>query len=190
MRTELEQILMQSSILSIDFLEKNKNRIFKIIPELEHEEGFDQKSSWHIYDVWQHTEVALSNSNHDLEERIALLLHDIGKPYSYQEEDNIRHFKGHANKSAQMAKEILRRLKYDERQIDLICWLIENHSTIIDPNQICKDNLTRMKKLLNIQYCDTKAYNPDKIKPVICRLDLIQAEILKREKAFLEQTIR
>jgi len=47
-----------------------------------------------------------------------------------------------------------------------------------------------MKKLLNIQYCDTKAYNPEKIETMIYRLDLIQAELLKKEKAFIEETIR
>lgn len=190
MKTRLEQILMQSSTLSVDTLENNKKRIFEIIPELKAEDGFDQKSSWHIYDVWRHTEVALSNSNPDLEERIALLLHDIGKPYSYQEDNNIRHFKGHAVKSAEIANKILIRLGYEDEQINLICWLIENHSTIIDTRQINTNNLTKMKKLLDIQYCDCKAYNPVKVEPVISRLDLIQAEILKKEKSFEEETIR
>ena len=190
MKLRLEQILMQFETLSVEFLEENKNSIFEIIPELKCEEGFDQKSSWHIYDVWKHTEVALSKSNPDLEERIALLLHDIGKPHSYQEENSIRHFKGHAYKSAEMSKLILRRLKYDEGQIDLICWLIANHSTKIDPNKISKDNLKKMKKLLDIQYCDTKAYNPEKIESAIHTLDLIKVEMLKKENFFYEDEIR
>lgn len=113
-----------------------------------------------------------------------LLLHDIGKPYSYQEENNIRHFKGHADKSAEIAEIVLKRLKYDDEQINSICWLIQNHSTIIETKLINKENIGRMKKLLNIQYCDCKAYNPDKIEPVIDRLNLIHAEIVKKEKSF------
>lgn len=116
MKSQIEQILMQSINLSAHMLEKDKNRIFEIIPELKAEDGFNQKSSWHIYDVWKHTVVALSNSNPDLEERIALLLHDIGKPYSYQEENNNRHFKGHAKKTAEMTKKILVRLGYNDEK--------------------------------------------------------------------------
>ena len=41
-----------------------------------------------------------------------------------------------------------------------------------------------MKKLLNIQYCDCKAYNPDKIESVLDRLNLIHSEIVKKEKSF------
>ncbi len=184
MKLELEKILMKLDTLNMEYLEESKNRIFNIIPELKNEDGFDQKSPWHIYDVWQHTEAALSNSNHDLEERLSLLLHDIGKPYSYQEENNIRHFKGHADKSAEITKIVLKRLKYDDEQINSICWLIQNHSTIIETKLINKENIGRMKKLLNIQYCDCKAYNPDKIESVLDRLNLIHSEIVKKEKSF------
>jgi len=78
----IEDILMSKQKLSVEYLDSKKEDIFKTIPELEKEDGFDQKSSWHIYDVWKHTEVALSNSRFDFEERLALLLHDIGKPFS------------------------------------------------------------------------------------------------------------
>lgn len=81
--TKVERIFYER----VDYLESKKEEIFKIIPELKPADGFDQRSSWHIYDVWKHTEVALSNSNYDLEERLALLLHDIGKPFSYIDEN-------------------------------------------------------------------------------------------------------
>jgi len=189
MKSKLNYILMQNSKITEEFIERSKNQIFEIIPELGAEDGFDQKSPWHIYDVWNHTKVALANSNHNLEERIALLLHDIGKPYSCQEDGNVRHFKGHAVKSAEMAKAILFRLDYDESQINFICWLIESHSSIVDIKNINKDNIERIKKLVNIQYCDTMAYNPDKIEPVLSRLNSIRAEISKKEREFYKGTI-
>ena len=190
MKEKLEEILMKPEVLSVQYLEENKNKIFEIIPELKAEEGFDQKSAWHIYDVWKHTEVALSNSKQDREERVALLLHDIGKPHCYQDEGDIRHFKGHAGKSAEIAEVILRRLGYDDRQIELLSWMIGNHSTTIDTNLVNKNNLKRMNKLLDIQYCDTRAYNPEKIEPVIARLDSIKEELERKEKAFNEEEIR
>ena len=38
------------------------------------------------------------NSPNDLDIRLALLLHDIGKPFSYQDDESGRHFKNHALK--------------------------------------------------------------------------------------------
>lgn len=65
---------MQLDTLNMEYLEENKNRIFNIIPELKNEDGFDQKSPWHIYDVWQHTEAALSNfkANNEINDLIEL----------------------------------------------------------------------------------------------------------------------
>ncbi len=173
------EILMSKNKLSVDYLETRKEELFRIIPELKNEESFDQKSDWHIYDVWKHTEVALSYSNYDFEERLALLLHDIGKPFSYQDDGEVRHFKGHAEKSAEISKEILERLKYDTYTINRILFLIKNHSTIINLNNIDGTNIDLYQKLLNIQYCDTRAYNPEKIEPVIQRLNKTREKIKK-----------
>ena len=181
---QLKNILMKDSELTVDYLDKHKNEIFNIIPELKDEDGFDQKSPWHIYDVWKHTEVALAMSNHDFEERLALLLHDIGKPHCYQNDEEVRHFRGHAQKSAEISEGILKRLGVDEIEASRIIYLIENHSTIIDTNSISMNNIGLAKKLLNIQYCDTKAYNPNKIEPVINRLDGIRKCIESKEADF------
>ena len=182
-------ILMAEQKLSVDYLDSKKEEIFGIIPELKDENGFDQKSSWHIYDVWKHTEVALSNSNYDFEERLALLLHDIGKPFSCQYEGKVRHFKGHADKSAEISVEILERLGYDENTKNKILFLIKNHATVIDVNNINKDNFELFKKLLNIQYCDTRAYNPEKIEPVIQRLDGIKEKLEIIDKNFSNKEV-
>lgn len=171
------EILMARNELSVDYLESCKEEIFGIIPELKAEESFDQKSSWHIYDVWKHTEVALSNSNHDFEERLALLLHDIGKPFSFQDDGNLRHFKGHADKSAEISLPILKRLGYDTNFINRILFLIGNHSSIIDLNNVDADNIELYQKLLDVQYCDTSAYNPERIEPVMQRLDEIKEKM-------------
>ena len=48
---------------------------------------------------------------------MAGLLHDIGKPFSYQDEE-IRHFHGHPQISAQISKKILLRLGYDTNFIN------------------------------------------------------------------------
>ena len=52
--------------------------------------GFEHKHPHHHLDVWNHTLLALSYSPKDFDIRLVLLLHDIGKPHSYQDEE-IRH---------------------------------------------------------------------------------------------------
>ena len=122
-RKAIEQILNKNEIT-----EQEEKVIFDIIPELKDEKKFLQNNPWHIYDVWGHTKKVLQNSKVDVEIRLVLLLHDIGKPYSYQDDENeIRHFRGHSQKSAEISKPILERLGYKEEQIKEMCFLIENH---------------------------------------------------------------
>ena len=184
---KIYDILMEKEKINVEDLESEKEKIFSIIPELKDEDGFDQKNIWHIYDVWKHTEVALSNSNYDYEERLALLLHDIGKPHCFQDEGEVRHFKGHAKKSAEISKSILDRIEDDEDVKNRVLFLIENHSTIIDLEKVNMKNIGLYQKLLNVQYCDTRAYNPEKIEPVIERLDGIKEKINDKENSYLKE---
>lgn len=93
-----------------DQVEVFENEIFELIPELKFEKDFEQKSIWHQYDVWHHTIKTIEACDKNKEDRLVMLLHDIGKPFKYQEEGNIRHFKGHAKKSKEISKPILERL--------------------------------------------------------------------------------
>jgi len=166
-RETLEQILC------FDMITENEEQIiFDIIPELKDEKDFQQNNPWHIYDVWNHTKKVVQNSKSDKEIRLVLLLHDIGKPHSYQDDENgIRHFRGHSQKSAEISKPILKRLGYTEEQIDKMCFLIANHDKTIQPEVINAENMETYKKLLYIQYCDASGYNPEYIQRVYDRLD-------------------
>jgi len=96
----LKNILMQEDVaLSI---KENKAILFDIIPELKDMVGFEHNHPHHHLDVWEHTLLALSKSPKDFELRLVLLLHDIGKPHSYQDEE-IRHFRNHPLKSAEIS---------------------------------------------------------------------------------------
>lgn len=179
-----ERDILEKCLLSI-YPKLNEKIIFKIIPELEASKGFDQKHPHHCYDVWEHTKVALLRSKPDLQIRIALLLHDIGKPYSYQDGE-VRHFKGHPDKSAEMSKEILKRLGYEENEIEDICYLIKNHDKIIDVDKINKCNSELIKKLLYIQYCDAYAHEPEHIEKRVKKLDEIYEQIKSKNDTYIE----
>ena len=190
-KEKLESFLIPKAIkFSAENVEAEKETIYKIIPELKDEDGFDQKNPWHVYDVWTHTLKALEKSMPDLEIRLALLLHDIGKPHSYQEYGKIRHFRGHSEKSAEISKGILERLGYSKDKIDNILYLIKNHSTSINVDKVDKDNLEINKKLLNVQYCDACAYNPKYVEKVLFDLNMIGEQLILKEREYKKELLR
>lgn len=101
----------------------------RLIPELSSCIGFRQYNPHHRYDVWTHTLHALAaekSGKADL--RIALLLHDVGKPSVFSMDKNaVGHFCGHAIVSTAMAEGILRRLRFDNASVRRICTLIALH---------------------------------------------------------------
>ena len=151
--------------------------LFEFIPELKDMVGFEHKHPHHNLDVWEHTLVVMDNlkDEDDLELKMAGLLHDIGKPFSYQDGE-VRHFHGHPEVSNKMSLEILKRLGYEERIIKDVSYLVLKHDTPIDPNNL--DNSYEMvKKLLKLQYADAKAHCPDKVKKRIEFLDSISKQL-------------
>lgn len=181
MNKEILENLLLARYLKVD---ANKERVFKIIPELKAEDGFEHKHPHHCFDVWEHTMEALKRSKPDLQIRLALLLHDIGKPYSYQEgEDGIRHFKGHPQKSAEISKQVLQRLGYSDNDVEDICFLVNNHDTLIDVDRINEKNIELIKKLLYIQYCDAYAHAPQYIDRRIQKLDTVYGKLIQKSTA-------
>lgn len=167
----INQILMENK------LKKESNRIVLYIPEIKYMMGFDHRHPHHNLDVWKHTiKVVEGLQSADLEVKMAGLLHDIGKPFSYQEDNEIRHFHGHPNISAQMSEVILTRIGYEQDFIDNVCYLVKMHDTIIDPDNITNSiNITR--RLLQLQYADAKAHHPDKIEKRLAILQEIERKL-------------
>ena len=155
----LQDILLSDDI--VKSINNNMNDLLLIIPEINSMIGFEQNHPHHHLDVWNHTLLALSLSEKDFDIRLCLLLHDIGKPFSYQDEE-VRHFRNHAKVSADMSKKILKRLEFDDDYINYICYLIEQHDTKISDEQI-KNNSDLCMKLIEIQRCDALAHHPDKL---------------------------
>lgn len=165
----LECILSANDV--VESINENMDYLLKIIPELNGIIGFEHNHPQHHLDVWKHTLCALSMSPNDFDIRLTLLLHDIGKRYSYQDEE-VRHFRGHPKVSAQMSEGILKRLGFNEEYIKNICYLIEFHDTRMTKEQI-DSNYELCLKLYEVQRCDALAHNPD---------------FLEKRKKYLEET--
>lgn len=129
----------------------------QIIPELKSCIDFDQHSPYHAYTVCDHIfksvgklcdaacympEFAVTAHAHWFELCMTMLLHDIGKPQCFtQDENGIGHFYGHAKVSADMADSILRRLKFSNAERERIVTLIGYHDYQFEPNARCANRL-------------------------------------------------
>ena len=100
----------------------------QVIPELAPLVGFDQRNPHHLYDVFTHTAHTVEATPPDATLRMAALLHDIGKPACFTLDDGgIGHFYGHDELSADMASEILHRLKASGEMRSRITEVIRRH---------------------------------------------------------------
>lgn len=169
LKNKLYKILMSDNV--VESIKENLGDLLEIIPEIKDMIGFQHNHPHHHLDVWQHTLLALSLSEKDFDIRLCLLLHDIGKPHSYQDKE-IRHFKGHPKVSKDISKKILSRLNFDKEYIDKICYLIKNHDKGIREKDIANNYDLELKRY-KIQYCDTYAHNPEKIQKRVEYLDYI-----------------
>ena len=152
---------------------KNLDKLLVIIPEIKPMIGFEHNHPDHHLNVWEHTLEVIRNLNsRDLELNLAGLLHDIGKPFSYQDEE-VRHFRGHPEVSAKMSRTILSRIGYDEEFIDRVVYLVNYHDTVIDPDNL-DNSIGMVKKRLRLQYADAKAHKPDKVPKRLAVLDDIR----------------
>ena len=99
-----------------------------ILPEFDEMMRTGQETKYHRYDVGEHTVQAVCNVPPDKVLRLTMLLHDVAKPeMKTVDADGTAHFKGHDIRGEQKAKEILRRLKFDNDTIHKVTKLIRWH---------------------------------------------------------------
>ncbi len=101
-------------------------------PDLEPLVTLEQNTPWHCWGGWEHTVRAVEASPADLILRLTMLLHDIGKPSCKStDEKGIDHFYGHPAAGAQLADQMLRALKFDNRTRERVVTLVEYHDVQI-----------------------------------------------------------
>lgn len=163
---ELKKILCGVNVEQI--LLKFRKIIAQIIPELEQCFDFDQRTKYHIYDIWEHTVHSIGNIRNNTDLKLAMLLHDCGKPSCFtQDADGTGHFYGHPETSCRIAEKVLKRLKFDKRTITDVCTLIKYHDADILPDEklivkwlnLIGDEL--FLKLIEIKRADNAAQNPE-----------------------------
>lgn len=156
-----EELCKLLPLMQLEDLLRFAKVLAAVIPELEPMIGFNQRSPHHAYDLYTHVAHVVSGVPKDLTLRWAALLHDIGKvPTFTQDETGRGHFYGHAPKGAQMAEEVLRRLKAPTALRQQAVLLIEKHMLRLEPDkkmlrrQIGRLGWETVEQLLALQKAD------------------------------------
>lgn len=107
-----------------------------ILPEFDEAMETPQNNPHHCYNVGRHMIESMRQIEPDKVLRLTMLFHDIGKPVVRSTgEDGVDHFFGHADVSAQMACDILKRLKFDNETLNTVEKLITYHDFRPHPNE-------------------------------------------------------
>lgn len=100
----------------------------EFLPEFDLAMETTQETVHHMYTVGEHILHTLLEVRPDRILRLTMLLHDIGKPYrKTMDAEGVAHFKGHPEKSSELANEILHRLKFDNDTIRKVTKLVRYH---------------------------------------------------------------
>ncbi|MCH2026845.1 MAG: CCA tRNA nucleotidyltransferase [Verrucomicrobiales bacterium] len=147
-RDELSKILTDPNrVRGFDLLVES-GLMEAMIPEILDLKGCEQPPQFHPEgDVFVHTRLMLTLLKDDpsLSLVLSVLLHDIGKPstYSYDEESDRIRFNGHDKIGAEMASDILKRLKFPNKVIEEVTEMVANHMTFKDVQKMREAKLKR-----------------------------------------------
>lgn len=126
------------------------NLLQRILPEVYRMIGVPQPEKHHPEgDVFEHTKMALDNLCRESGGQpgsvlaFATLLHDVGKPLTFQIADRIR-FNGHEVVGARIAEEVSRRLRLSGEKRRKIVDIVSNHMRFIPAKEMRESTLKKM----------------------------------------------
>ncbi|HEV2262630.1 MAG TPA: HD domain-containing protein [Candidatus Rubrimentiphilum sp.] len=120
-----------------------------IWPELLEGVGVEQ-NEWHAYDVYRHSlETLDATPPGDLIVRLAALLHDVGKPRTKEGP----HFYRHEQIGAEMAHDMLARLRFSNEVAQTVSHLVRQHMYVGDP-ELSDAALRRLIRRIGVAHLD------------------------------------
>ena len=128
---EFSKLLLGENIKNTLTLMKDTGVLELIIPEFKATYDFNQCNPHHNLDLFNHIINVVSKVPADLELRYSALLHDIAKPIVQTfDEKGIAHYKTHEIVGADMARDILTRMKLPVKLIDTVVEIIKKHMVL------------------------------------------------------------
>lgn len=161
-----------------------------VLPEIQACKGVAQ-TGYHTHDVYGHTLLTVAATPPDLLLRVAALFHDSGKPATAKGDGT---FLGHEEVGAQIAKGALERLRFAQKEIDVVVGLIRLHLRPVFYRSEWTDGAVRrlardagplLDRLMALARADiaASAYpEPQKLDELQARLDAVRSEHPSRLK--------
>jgi poly(A) polymerase len=185
-KMEMDKLLMGDDVdRGLQYLYDSRLLTF-MMPELTILEGFAQNDEFHHKDVWEHTKRALKGSVKQIDVRWALLMHDIGKPYTKSIDDGRVHFYHHEMVGETIARSIMFRLRFSNEQRKKVSTLIFNH---MRPNmydgdwndsavrRLAKNLRGHVFDLIDLSRADITSMRPETVRRGLDRLNKLQERI-------------
>ncbi|HZX50089.1 MAG TPA: HD domain-containing protein [Candidatus Paceibacterota bacterium] len=159
-RDEFCKIVMaKQAMAGIELLRELKLLSF-IAPELE--EGYEvSQNKHHKYTVWEHNLRSLqyaTEQNWSLEVRLAALLHDVAKPRVKQGDGPDSTFYNHEALGSRMARDLMARLKFPRKQIELISDLIRYHMFYYNVDEVTESSVRRLIRKVGAEHMQDLLY--------------------------------
>lgn len=148
-----------------------------LMPELCPSVGFAQESRRHFLDVFEHSCLATALVPATLPLRLTMLLHDIGKPFTWEvDAEGEDAFPAHEAESARLADQALRNLKYDNKTRRRVVQLIAHHNDILLLDRaLLRRQLSRLGdeallELIEVKLADINAHHIKGERQEVCAL--------------------
>ncbi|MBI4971428.1 MAG: CCA tRNA nucleotidyltransferase [Candidatus Omnitrophica bacterium] len=144
-REELVKILTRSNAGKGLLLLDESGLLKEILPEIAAMKGVEQGKDFHPEgDVFIHTKLLLDKLKHpDVTLAFGALLHDVGKPVTFQREGEKIHFYQHADIGAQMTKQLMKRLRFSNKEIEDVTECVQDHMKFADVKKMREGKLKR-----------------------------------------------
>jgi tRNA nucleotidyltransferase (CCA-adding enzyme) len=192
--SEIVKILMSDNPSDI-WKWKHVDLMEIVIPYLDKCFGILQNNPFHCFDVGKHTMASLLDSPKDLEIRLALMLHDIGKvDRKTTDENGIDHFAKHEIKSAHLAKRWMEKYRFDNNTISNVFMLVMNHDCFVlgTSKKAIKRVLNKLgieltNKVIAMRRCDIIAQSQYMREEKLAELEEVKnklEEIIEENEAF------
>lgn len=156
-----------------------------LLPEIEAMKGVEQSPDYHPEgDVFTHTLLTLAHLDAPTETlAYGCLLHDVGKPLCLRRDGDRLTFYGHTEKGAEIAEEVLKRLKRSRATWERVAYLVRNH---LRHTQAPNMRLSTLKRFLGEEGID-ELLELTRIDALSASGDLQYYEFCKQKLAALKE---
>ncbi|MBW2702832.1 MAG: HD domain-containing protein [Deltaproteobacteria bacterium] len=166
-RVELLKILESKHAARGIELLRSSGLLAEILPELLLGLGHAQ-NRFHPHDIYQHGLHALEKARGDAVLKLAVLLHDVGKPECAAGPEGEHTFYGHEQASARLAESIMKRLRFSKADRERVIGLISHHMFHYEPDWtdgavrrlVCRVGRERLGDLWEMRQADARGRGP------------------------------